>query len=87
MFVLKRTISQFAANALVKKYMKLKGLNLMNPPTRAIMNFLLELLVFKTLYILTKSIVKTLIAQEVYPQMGFVFHIKLMVELNIMLFL
>ena len=87
MFVLKRTISQFAVNALVKKYMKLKGLNLMNPPTRAIMNFLLELLVFKTLYILTKSIVKTLIAQEVYPQMGFVFHIKLMVELNIMLFL
>ena len=63
MFVLKRTISQFAANALVKKYMKLKGLNLMNPPTRAIMNFLLKLLIFKTLYILTKSIVKTLIAQ------------------------
>ena len=63
MFAIKRTISEFAAHVLVKKYMKLKRSNLMNPPTRAIMNFLLKLLIFRILNILTKSSMKTLIGQ------------------------
>ena len=46
MFAIKRTISKFATHALVKKYMKLKRTNLMNPPTRAFVNFLLKLLTF-----------------------------------------
>ena len=63
MFALKRTISKFAAHMLVKKYMKLKRTNLMNPPTRAMMNFLLKLVIFRILHILTKSRMKTLIGQ------------------------
>ena len=63
MFAIKRTVSNFAAHGLVKKYMKLKRKNLMNPPTRAIMNFLLKLLIFRILHILTKSRMKTLIGQ------------------------
>ena len=47
----------------VKKYMKLKRTNLINPPTRAIMIFLLRLLIFRILHILTKSRMKTLIGQ------------------------
>ena len=39
MFAIKRTVSKFATHVLVKKYMKLKRTNLMNPPTKAIMNF------------------------------------------------
>ena len=39
MFEIKRTISKFATHMFVKKYMKLKRINLMNPTTRAIMNF------------------------------------------------
>ena len=46
-----------------KKYMKLKRINLRNPLTRVIMNFLLKLLMFRILYILTKSRIKTLIGQ------------------------
>ena len=42
MFAIKRTISKFAAHVLVKKYMKLKTTNLMNPPTIAIMIFFIE---------------------------------------------
>ena len=42
MFAIKRTISKFAAHVLVKKYMKLKTTNLMNPPTIAIMTFFIE---------------------------------------------
>ena len=42
MFAIKRTISKFAAHVLVKKYMKLKRTNLMNPPTIAIMIFFIE---------------------------------------------
>ena len=49
----KKNISKFAAHMLVKKYMKLKRTNLKNPPTRAIMNFLLKLLTFRILIILT----------------------------------
>ena len=41
-FALKRTISKFAAHVLVKKYMKLKKTNLMNPPTRVIISFFIE---------------------------------------------
>ena len=63
MFAIKRIISKFAAHVLVKKYMKLKRMNLMNPPTRAIMIFLLKLLIFRTAHILTKSRMKTLIGQ------------------------
>ena len=63
MFAIKRTISKFAAHMLVKKYMKLKRTNLMNPLTRAIMNFLLKLLIFWILHILIKSRIKTLIGQ------------------------
>ena len=55
MFAIKRIISKFAANVAVKKYMKLKGMNLMNPLPRMIMHFLFKLLMFRTLYILTKS--------------------------------
>ena len=54
MLAIKRTDLNFAARVLVKKFMKLKRMNLMNPPTRAIMNFLLKLLIFGTLYILSK---------------------------------
>ena len=39
MFAIKRTISKFAAHMLVRKYMKLKRKNLMNPLTRTIINF------------------------------------------------
>ena len=60
-FALKRTISKFAAHVLVKKYMKLKKTNLMNPPTRAIISFLLKLLIFRILHTLTKSGMKTLV--------------------------
>ena len=63
MFAIKRTVSKFATHVLVKKYMKLKRTNLMNPPTRAIMNFLLKLVIFRILHILTKSRMKTLIGQ------------------------
>ena len=60
MFEIKRTISKFATHMFVKKYMKLKRINLMNPTTRAIMNFfLLKLLIFRTPHILTKSRIKT----------------------------
>ena len=48
-FAIKKTISKFVANLLVKEYIKLNGMNLMNPPTRVIMNFLLKLLIF-TIY-------------------------------------
>ena len=41
-FALKRTISKFAAHVLVKKYMKLKKTNLMNPPTKVIISFFIE---------------------------------------------
>ena len=53
----------FAAHMLVKKYMNLKKTNLMNPSTRAIIRFLLKLLIFRILHILTKSRIKTLIGQ------------------------
>ena len=39
MFSIKGTIAKFATNVLLNKYMKLKRTNLMNPPTREIMNF------------------------------------------------
>ena len=55
----------------------------MKPPTRAIMNFLLKLLKFRTPQILTKSRMKSLIAQQLCPQIGFLFHAKLITELNI----
>ena len=42
MFAIKRTISKFAAHVLVKKHMKLKRTNLMNPPTIVIMIFFIE---------------------------------------------
>ena len=48
---------------IVKKYMKLKRTNLVNLPTRTIINFLLILLIFRILHILTKSRLKTLIGQ------------------------
>ena len=60
MFAIKGTIPKFAAHVLVKKYMKLKRTSLM---TRAIMNFLLKLLIFRILHLLTKSRMKTLIGQ------------------------
>ena len=63
MFAIKGTISKFAAHVSVKKYMKLKRTSLMNPQTRAIMNFLLKLLIFRILHLLTKSRMKTLIGQ------------------------
>ena len=53
----------FAAQVLIKKYMKLKRMNLMDSPTTATMNFLLKLLIFKTLHLLTKSRMKNLISQ------------------------
>ena len=53
-FAMKRTISKFAALVLVEKYTKLKRKNQMNLPTRARINFLLKLLIFKILPILTK---------------------------------
>ena len=87
MFAIKRTISKFITNELVKKCMKLKRINLMNPPIRTIMNFLLKLLIFRTSYILTKSRMKTLIGEYIYPPMGFLFHTKLILELNITLLL
>ena len=49
----------------------------MNPATRVIINFLLKLLIFRILHILIKSRMKTLIGQELYPQIGFLFHMKL----------
>ena len=55
MFAIKRTISMFAANVVIKKYMKLKEMNLMNPPNRVIIHFLFKLLIFRTLYILTNQ--------------------------------
>ena len=63
MFAIKGTISKFAAYVLVKKYMKLKTMNLMSPLNRAIMNFSLKQLIFRTSYILTKSRMKILIGQ------------------------
>ena len=63
MFAIKGTISKFAAHVLLKKYMKLKRTNLRKNSIRATMNFLLKLLVFRTLHILTKSRMKTLIGQ------------------------
>ena len=42
MFAVKRTTPNVATRVLVKKYMKLKRINLMNPPTRAIMIFFIE---------------------------------------------
>ena len=63
MFAIKRIISNFAAQMLVKKYMKLKKLILVRSLTRAIMNFLLKLLIIKTPLIWTKSRMKTLIGQ------------------------
>ena len=64
MFAIKRTISKFAAHVFIKEYMKLKRMNLMNSPTRASMNFLLKLSIFRTLYILTKSRMKTFIVNN-----------------------
>ena len=72
---------------LVKKYMKLKKMNLMNPPTKAITNFLLKLLIFRTPYILTKAGMKTLNGQRLNPRMGLLFHTKLIPELNLTLLL
>ena len=63
MFAIKGTILKFAAHVLLKKYMKLKRTNLRNTPTRAIMNFLLKLLVFRILHVLTKLRMKILIGQ------------------------
>ena len=63
MFAIKGTILKFAAHVLLKKYMKLKKTNLRNTPTRAIMNFLLKLLVFRILHVLTKLRMKILIGQ------------------------
>ena len=87
MFTIKGIISKFTAHVLVKKYVKLKRANLINPPNRAIMNVLLKLLIFRILHILTKSRIKTLIAQWVYPRMGFLFHTKSIPDLNVTLFL
>ena len=63
MFAIKRTLSKFAPHVLVKKYMKLKRANLINPQARAIMNFLMKVLIFRILHTLTKSRIKTLIGQ------------------------
>ena len=81
-----KTISKFATHLLVKTYMKLKRTNLLNPCTRATMNFLLKLLIFRIILMLTISRMKTLIGQQLFPQMGFLFHTKLILELNVMLF-
>ena len=54
-FAIKGTISKFVAHVLLKRYMKLKRTNLRSTPIRATMNFLLKLLVFRILHILTKS--------------------------------
>ena len=62
-FAIKITILKFASHLLVKKYMKLKRANLMNLPTRALMNFLLKLLIVRSPHILTKSRMKTVIGQ------------------------
>ena len=63
MFAIKRTIVKFAAHALVKKVHENEKDDLMKPPVRAIMNFLLKLLIFRTPYILLKIKMKTLISQ------------------------
>ena len=86
MFAIKRTISKSDTHMLVKKYMKLKRTNPMNPPIRVIMNFLLKLLIFRIFSILKKSRMKTLIGPKLYPQMGSLFHTKLIPELNVTLF-
>ena len=62
-FAIKITILKFASHLLVKKYMKLKRANLMNLPTRALMNFLLKLLIVRSPHILTKSRMKIVIGQ------------------------
>ena len=87
MFAIKIIISKFAAHVLVKKSMKFKRSNLINSPTSAIMNFVLKLLIFRNLLILTNSRMKTPIGQKLYPCMGFLFHTKLIPELNVTLFL
>ena len=51
MFAIKKTISKFVVHVFVKKYMKLKRTDMMNPPTKAILNFLLKLLIFRILLI------------------------------------
>ena len=83
MFTIKGTISKFAAHVFLKKYMKLKRTNLRNTPIRAIINFLLKLLIFRIPRILTKSRMKTQIGQKRYPRIGFLFHTKLILELNV----
>ena len=120
MFLIKRTISTFAAHVLVKNYMKLKRMNLMKPLTRKIMNFSLKLIIIRTLRILDKSRMRTLTGHStlewdscfifietnnnqnsahirqiknensdwsLYPWMGFLFHRKLIPEINVTLFL
>ena len=54
MFAIKGTIAKSAAHVLLKRYMKLKRMNLRSKPIRVTMNFLLILLVFRILHILTK---------------------------------
>ena len=51
MFVIKINISKLASNVLVKKYIKLKRMNLMSLLTRASMNFLPKLLILNSVYI------------------------------------
>ena len=64
MFAIKKKHFKVCCPRVGKKvHEKLKRTNLMNPPNRAIMNFLLKLLIFRILHILTKSRMKTLIGQ------------------------
>ena len=85
MFAIKIIISKFAAHVLVKKTTKFKRLNLINSPTCAIMDFVLKLLIFRNLHTLTNSRMKTPIGQKLYPRMEFLFHTKLIPELNVTL--